>query len=165
MNGIMNGTAVSRIVITGGALLDQTGQRVGKAAQLGHPASGQMQVACPTWVSQPVPQPQHVTQRGSGTRRGAGKHLKELEVLRDRPRYLRLLQHDLADQDGPRVTCVPPRQVAEAWPAPFQNRLGEAALGDVAPGDVAQAQAASPSYGRSRDGADSRFHTMTRLRK
>ena len=32
MNGIMNGTAMSRIVITGGTLLDQSGERVGDVA-------------------------------------------------------------------------------------------------------------------------------------
>ena len=83
---------------------------------------GEVQVAGPARIPEAVPQSQHVTQRcvGAGTRRRE-RHEERLP-LRDHPRGLRLLEHHLGDEDRPRITDAPPRQIAQPRHPPRQHR-------------------------------------------
>src|SRR5262249_25272133 len=86
-----------------------------------------VQVAGTAVVAQPFPEAKHFLFRGGGQRRHGRERLqKTLEIRHDR-RYLRLLEHDLADPDGIRVAALPPRQVALVASKPGQQLPAHAA--------------------------------------
>ena len=73
-------------------------------------------------VAETAPQPEQVA---GGRRRALGRGrepLHHLEEAGDDPRHLRLLQHGLGHEDGPRVAGPTPRQVAPPGLAPLQQR-------------------------------------------
>ena len=73
-------------------------------------------------VAETAPQPEQVA---GGRRRALGRGrepLHHLEEAGDDPRHLRLLEHGLGHEDGPRVAGPTPRQVAPPGLAPLQQR-------------------------------------------
>ena len=63
-------------------------------------------------VAEALPEAQHVVERRRGEVLEARVGGEERLVLGDHARHLRLLQHDLADEDGVRVGGAAPGQVA-----------------------------------------------------
>src|SRR5262249_40897589 len=60
----------------------------------------------------PAPQGQHVVFRSGGQSGSGGKTFEEALVIRDHGLGARLLQHDLADQNGVRIAGLSPRKIA-----------------------------------------------------
>ena len=83
-------------------------------------------VACrftaPAGIAEALPQPQHIAQRCRCTRGRGGERTQEQLPLRDHPAHLGLLQHHLRNEDRPRVTLPAPRQIADPWHAPCEDR-------------------------------------------
>jgi len=134
---------------------EQAVEGVGERACLGDAGGGEVQVAGPPGIAEAVPETQDVTE-GRGRAGGrVGEGVEEGVPLRDHPGHLGLLEHDLADEHGPRVAGASPGEVTEAGSAPLEDGVGQAG----------SAHTSTPSYGRWRVGAASRFHTITRRRK
>src|SRR4051812_18721829 len=74
-------------------------------------------------VAQTRPGADHVCDRRLRARRRRREALEEAVVLGDDARHLGLLEHDLTDEDRPRVTRVAPRQVSPRARRPTQERL------------------------------------------
>ena len=85
---------------------------------------GVVEVAGPARVAEALPVPQHVAERRRRARRRRRVGVAERQPLRDHPRRLGLLQHDLGDEDPPRIADRPPRQVAQPGHAPGQHGAG-----------------------------------------
>ena len=83
---------------------------------------GVMQVLGPSRVAEAVPHPQHVAERGGCARCRVGELGEERPPLGDDPDHLGLLQHDLGDEDRPRIPGPAPRQVPQPWHSPGQHR-------------------------------------------
>ena len=83
--------------------------------------SGRLQVPSSARIPEALPQAQHVAQRCRRARGRVGVGIKERPPLRDHPVGLGLLQHHLGDEDRPRVTLAPPRQVAQLCHAPRED--------------------------------------------
>ena len=75
-------------------------------------------------VAEPHPLAQHVLQRRRRQRVGGGPARQPRLVARDHPRDLRLLEHDLRDEDRVGVAGAPPRQVAALALVPAQQPRG-----------------------------------------
>src|SRR5262245_22911347 len=72
-------------------------------------------------VTQRVPEPRDLLRRGAGEALERRIPLEKLVVLRDHPIYLRLLQHDLGDQDAIRIGGPAPGEVAAVAPVPREQ--------------------------------------------
>ena len=83
---------------------------------------GEVQVAGAPWITQAVPQSQHVTERRVGAGSRCRERHEERLPFRDHPLGLRLLEHHLGDEDRPRVTDASPRQIAQPRHPPRQHR-------------------------------------------
>src|SRR5581483_8395642 len=83
---------------------------------------GPVQVEGAPVVAQAGPGAHDVARRSGRARGGGREQLEEAVVLRDHPRPLRLLQHELADEPRPRVTGVAPGQVAARARRPLDQR-------------------------------------------
>jgi hypothetical protein len=70
---------------------------------------------------------------------------------------LRLLEHDLGHEDGPRIACVPPREVAQTRDTPREHGSRVERSGSL-PGGVDVVRTGAR-------GANSRFQTITLRRK
>src|SRR5205823_5543130 len=106
-----------------------------------------VEVDGPAVVAQARPRPHDVADVGGGAAGGRREPGDELAVAGDDAPDLGLLQHELADEDHPWVPCQPPRQVAPVAGPPVEDRLYHVVIYDQM----------SPSYGRRRGGANSRF--------
>ena len=78
----------------------------------------------PTVVAQPGPLLDHRADTGGRGGLHGGEPLQEPVPARDDPVDLRLLEHDLADQHGPRIPGVPPGQVPRHRRPPGQHVRG-----------------------------------------
>ena len=103
----------------------EAGHRIGRVAadsrELGEvvgpagfrdPLGGTVEVDGATVVAEPLPLADDL--RPGRGREGLGGRpaLEPVQVPRDDALHLRLLEHDLADEDRVRIACPPPRQVA-----------------------------------------------------
>src|SRR5437764_126700 len=82
-----------------------------------------VQVDGPAVVAQARPGAHDISDRRRRALRGGREPVEEGLVLRNDTWHLRLLEHDLADEDRPRVTGVAPRQVPARARRPGQERL------------------------------------------
>ena len=86
-----------------------------------------MQIAHPRVVSEPFPGAQDFLWRGGGQRAHIGKSGQPAAIIIEHGGYLRLLQHELADEDGVRVTRTPPGEIAAGAGEPIDERRLEGA--------------------------------------
>src|SRR5216683_3773505 len=85
-----------------------------------------VQVERPDVVPERVPEPLHVIGGGGGERLERRVAIEELVVLGHHPIDLRLLQHDLGDQDVIGILGAPPRQIAPVPGIPGEEAPPEA---------------------------------------
>ena len=74
-------------------------------------------------VAEPLPLPDHVAGRGRGERLHGRPALEPAPPARHDALDLRLLRHDLADEDRVRIARLPPGQVAAVSAEPGQEKL------------------------------------------
>ena len=107
-------------------------QAVGRARQLRRAAVRRggdgrrralLQPPRPVVVAEALPAPEHVGERRRGEALERRPHLEPFDEARRHPGHLRLLQHDLADQDGVGVGGAAPRQVAPVVRVPREQAL------------------------------------------
>src|SRR5262245_42802187 len=84
-------------------------------------ARSAVQVEGAAVVAEALPLADHVAGRGGRERLDRGPALEESEVARDDARDLRLLGHDLGDEDRVRISGAPPRQVAAVLVEPGEK--------------------------------------------
>ena len=80
-----------------------------------------VQVQCPAVVAKPLPGAQHRTDRSGSTCRGGRKLGQKLLIPVDDPRDLGLLEHQLSNQDRPRITGATPRHIPKRLFPPRQQ--------------------------------------------
>ena len=82
---------------------------------------GAMEVDGAAVVAEAFPRTHDIADRRGGTGRGIGEAVEERLPAGHDARHLGLLQHELADEDGPRITRAPPREVATVGRGPAQE--------------------------------------------
>ena len=92
-----------------------------------HRGGGPVQVQRPTVVAQTGPQSDDRRRSGGAAGRRGGEGGEEALVVRHDAVHLGLLQHDLGDEDRPRVARLPPGQVAPVFLPPLQQAAPHAA--------------------------------------
>ena len=138
------------------------------AVTLDNLACGFVEVLATSRIPKTAPQAQQVGERCGCTCTRRRILLHEVRPLRDHPCNLSLLSHHFAHEDRPAVACGAPRQVAQPRFSPDKQWFDDVQWRfDCHRGSCRghSAQTSWPSYGRSRLGADARFHTITRRRK
>jgi len=104
-----------------------------------------VQIERPPVVPQPGPQTHDIARSGSGTVADRGKGLEECLVGGDDPIHLRLLQHDLADENAPWITGGAPREITPVCGTPLEQSALE-------PPDSGRRRRLSPRRRRRRGG-------------
>ena len=112
------GHGVGRVATYSGKL----GQVVGPAVRRDS-ASGAVQVERAAVVAEPLPLADRVCGRRGGERLDRRPPLEPPEIPGNDARDLRLLEHDLRDEDRVRVAGLPPRQVSSKFVEPSEERL------------------------------------------
>ena len=100
----------------------QLGQILGPALG-GDETSSPMQVEPPPVVAETLPLANHLRRARRGERLDRRPALEEGEIARNDARDLRLLEHDLGDEDRVRVARFPPGQVAALRPKPLEEQF------------------------------------------
>src|SRR3989338_6447258 len=77
----------------------------------------------PNVIAQGVPQFLHLAERGLRERLHAGIALEKLFIFRRDAVHLRLLEHDLRDEDLVRIARPPPREIALVVRIPLEKTL------------------------------------------
>jgi len=104
----------------------QADQLVARAGKRGDEPRQTMQRLCASVVSEPAPRCQQFGFRSACNRFQIGKPSYELAIVRLDNRYLRLLKHQLGDQNPIRVFGCAPRQRPCVRAKPFSKRDREA---------------------------------------
>lgn len=86
-----------------------------------------------TVVPETIPQRHDLTSSCLCSSWGCGESFEEREPFRDHPIHLRLLRHDLAHENRPRITRLTPRQLAVVVPPPRRHMLHERSVSLHAP--------------------------------
>jgi hypothetical protein len=98
----------------------QLGQIVGPTARR-DPLRGPVEVQATPVVAKSLPNSNDLRRRSRRECFGRGPALEPVEVPRDDPLHLSLLQHHLRDEDRVRVSRTPPRQIAAVLREPGEQ--------------------------------------------
>jgi hypothetical protein len=105
------------------------GAHAGKLGEIGRPAVRRNVLGCPmeadcaAVVAKSLPRADDVGEWGGGERFRRWPAFQPPQITGHDPLDLRLLEHDLRDEYGVWVPCVPPRQVAAVAIKPGEKRF------------------------------------------